>query len=49
MALLSSATALRLVDSMAILLSQAYQVARARLASAASPSSLELPDGHPFG
>ncbi|MGB2824475.1 MAG: helix-turn-helix domain-containing protein [Phycisphaerae bacterium] len=37
MALLSSATVLRLVDSMAILLSQAYQLARARLASAASP------------
>jgi hypothetical protein len=37
MSLLSSATVLRLVDSMAILLSQAYQLARARLASAASP------------
>jgi hypothetical protein len=37
MALLSSATVLRLVDSMAILLSQAYQLARARLASGASP------------
>lgn len=37
MALLSSATVLSLVDSMAILLSQAYQLARARLASAASP------------
>lgn len=37
MALLSSATVLRLVDSMAILLSQAYQLARARLASAGSP------------
>ena len=37
MALLSSATVLSLVDSMAILLSQAYQLARARLASAGSP------------
>lgn len=37
MALLSSATVLRLVDSMVILLSQAYQLARARLASATSP------------
>jgi len=37
MSLLSSATVLRLVDSMAILLSQAYQLAHARLASAASP------------
>jgi len=37
MSLLSSAAVLRLVDSMAILLSQAYQLARARLASAASP------------
>jgi len=37
MALLSSATVLRLVDSMAIVLSQAYQLARARLASGASP------------
>jgi hypothetical protein len=37
MPLLSSATVLSLVDSMAILLSQAYQLARARLASAASP------------
>jgi len=37
MALLSSVTVLSLVDSMAILLSQAYQLARARLASAASP------------
>ena len=37
MPLLSSATVLRLVDSMAILLSQAYQLARAQLASAASP------------
>jgi len=37
MALVSSATVLRLVDSMAILLSQAYQLARARLASAGSP------------
>ena len=37
MSLLSSATVLRLVDSMAIVLSQAYQLARARLASAASP------------
>jgi hypothetical protein len=34
MSLLSSATVLSLVDSMAILLSQAYQLARARLASA---------------
>ena len=34
---LSSDTVLRVVDSMAILLSQAYQLARARLASAASP------------
>jgi len=38
MALLSSVTVLRLVDSIAILLSQAYQLARARLASAASPT-----------
>ena len=37
MSLLSSATVLSLVDSMAIVLSQAYQLARARLASAASP------------
>ena len=37
MSLLSSATVLSLVDSMAILLSQACQLARARLASAASP------------
>ena len=37
MSLLSSATVLRLVDSRAIVLSQAYQLARARLASAASP------------
>ena len=37
MSLLSSATVLRLVDSMAIVLSQAYQLARVRLASAASP------------
>jgi len=37
MSLLSSATVLRLVDSMAILLSQAYQLPRARLASAGSP------------
>jgi hypothetical protein len=37
MPLLSSATVLRLVDSMAILLSQAHQLARARLASTASP------------
>ena len=36
MPLLSSAAVLRLVDSMAILLSQAYQLARARLASAGS-------------
>ena len=37
MSRMSSATVLRLVDSMAIVLSQAYQLARARLASAASP------------
>ena len=37
MLLLSSAAVLRIVDSMAILLSQAYQLARARLASAGSP------------
>ena len=37
MSLLSSATVLSLVDSMAIVLSQAYQLARARLASAGSP------------
>ena len=37
MSSLSSATVLRLVDSVAILLSQAYQLARARLASAGSP------------
>ena len=37
MPLLSSATVLGLVDSMAIVLSQAYQLARARLASAGSP------------
>ena len=36
MSLLSSPTVLRLVDSMAILLNQAYQLARARLASAGS-------------
>jgi len=36
MSLLSSPTVLRLVDSMAILLNQAYQLARARLASASS-------------
>ena len=36
MALLSSETVLRLVDSVAILLGQAYQLARARLASAGS-------------
>ena len=36
MALMSSVTVVRLVDSMAILLSQAHQLARARLASAAS-------------
>ena len=36
MPLLLSATVLRLVDSVAILLSQAYQLARARLASAGS-------------
>jgi hypothetical protein len=37
MALLSSATVLSLADSMAIVLSQAYQLARARLGSAGSP------------
>jgi len=37
MSLLSSVTVLSVVDSMAILLSQAYQLARARLASAGSP------------
>ena len=37
MALLSSATVLRLVDSMAVLLAQAYQLARARLVSSGSP------------
>ena len=37
MPLLSSATVLSLVDSIAILLAQAYQLARARLASAGSP------------
>ena len=37
MSLLLSGTVLSLVDSMAIVLSQAYQLARARLASAASP------------
>ena len=37
MSRLSSATVLSLVDSMANILSQAYQLARARLASAASP------------
>ena len=37
MALLSSATVLSLIDSMAILLSQAYQLARVRLASSGSP------------
>ena len=37
MSLLSSAAVLRLVDSMAIVLAQAYQLARTRLASAASP------------
>lgn len=37
MSLLSSATVFRLVDSIAIVLAQAYQLARARLASAASP------------
>jgi transposase InsO family protein len=37
MSLLSTAIVLGLVDSMAILLSQAYQLARARLASAGSP------------
>ncbi len=37
MPLLSATTVRRLVDSMAIVLSQAYQLARARLASAGSP------------
>jgi len=37
MALLSSATVLRLVDSMAILLAQAYQLTRVRLAPSGSP------------
>ena len=37
MPLLSSAAMLRLVDSMAILPSQAYQLARARLVSSGSP------------
>jgi putative transposase len=37
MPLLASANVLRLVDAMAIVLSQAYQLARIRLASAASP------------
>lgn len=37
MPLLSSAAVLRLVDSVAIVLSQAYQLARARLASGSSP------------
>jgi hypothetical protein len=37
MSLLSSATVLSQVDSMAIVLAQAYQLARARLASAGSP------------
>jgi len=37
MSLLSSAAVLHLVDSMAIVLAQAYQLARARLASSASP------------
>ena len=37
MSLFSSATVLSLVDSMAIVLAQAYQLARARLASTASP------------
>jgi hypothetical protein len=36
MSLLSSAIVLHLVDAIAILLSQAYQLARARLASAGS-------------
>ena len=39
---LSSATVLSLVDSMAIVLSQAYQLARASLASAASPIARSL-------
>jgi len=34
---LSSATVLRLVDSLAVAISQAYQLARVRLAAAASP------------
>ena len=46
MPLLSSATVLRLVDSMAIVLSQAYQLARARLASVGSPILRPL---RPFG
>ena len=37
MSLLSSTTVLGLIDSMAIVLSQAYQLARGRLASSASP------------
>lgn len=45
MSLLSSATVLRLVDSMAILLSQACQLARARLASGASPRQTEATHG----
>ncbi len=37
MSLISSATVLSLVDSMAIVLAQGYQLARAHLASAGSP------------
>ena len=37
MSLLSSATVLGLVDSLAVAISQAYQLASVRLASAASP------------
>ncbi len=37
MSLLSSATVFRLLDSMAIVLAQGFQLARARPASAASP------------
>ena len=40
MSLFSSATVLRLVDSTVIVLSQGYQLARARLASAASPGAM---------
>ena len=37
MSLLSSAVGLRLVDSLAVILNQAYQLVRVRLAAAASP------------